>query len=307
MKIAVFMSGPIRYADLVRQNLARSLGSLDYDIFYHVWKEDLGNKIRAGCLDNYGNLPMDIKTKMFIIQDPYSEEFYKKYVGVKTNSNSTINATMGMFLAVNVLCSAFKKIPDSKEYTHILRIRTDCSLLSKDFYKLLDNEENVINICENPNSSKFSLGDHLFFAPRKLFLDMWSFNNMEEIYEYYKKSNRQPERTVRYMYDKRINKEITLKKNILRYKDYQIIYSPAKEDDPEWVKEIITSGNYKEIFLNPEKYNINNEAFIDRVYTKQTNITIYDNKILMFMYLIIKKFPRIHQLTKNIYRRNNGK
>ena len=45
-KLAVLIAGPFRYADLVLANLEKFLRAFDFDVFFLIWKSDLGNKIR---------------------------------------------------------------------------------------------------------------------------------------------------------------------------------------------------------------------------------------------------------------------
>ena len=47
-KIAVFVSGPMRFVDLLNISLNDVLSNIEYDCFYHIWTDDFGNKIRTG-------------------------------------------------------------------------------------------------------------------------------------------------------------------------------------------------------------------------------------------------------------------
>ena len=47
-RIAILMSGPVRYVELVTRRLDALLAGLDHDFFYHLWQDDTTKKRRVG-------------------------------------------------------------------------------------------------------------------------------------------------------------------------------------------------------------------------------------------------------------------
>jgi hypothetical protein len=304
-KIAVFISGPARYVDLVRKNLDITLKGLDFDCFYHLWKEDLGNKKREGYNADYISLLKDKKTKVFMMQEPYKVEDFKNSVGTETNSGSTINASMGMFMTINLLCNTLKRMPDSEEYTHILRLRTDCALFVP-LKKFLSLNNNTVTVSTRPDflSSKLKsrICDHIFFSSRENFLRFWSFENMGEIYKAYNKGNRNPEVMLRYLYKKRL-KKYKLNQNLISPRDYQIIYSPPKDFDPNWTKRLMNKNKIKGIFINFENHYKKREVeeiLKDKKYNSLPYCYI-DNKIFTKLYKFSEKHPKIKKPLKKLF------
>lgn len=306
MKIAVFVSGPIRYVDLVEKNLELALEGNEYEIFYHLWKEDLGNKKREGYHADYISLAKNPKTKVFIIQNPYSvEDFANSPVGTKTNSDSSINATMGMFLAVSILCNTLKQLPDFESYTHILRMRTDALFLKRRFIEKLNLKKNEVAVSRSPYLPVDWICDHMFFSSVDDFLSVWSFNNMSEIYKYFIKGNRIPEKTLARMIKERLPKNKLLKQNIFWHKDYEIVYSPPKEYTPKWVRDLVEKRRFKEIFLEFERYYDDSDISKkwENADSNQQKFSVYNNKIITFFYEIIKKHPSVYSFFKKCYRK----
>ena len=145
-KIAVFVCGPVRYASLVNQRLEHILADVDYDCFFHLWKQDLGNKKRENEETDINCLGRHAKAKVVAYQSPYTIQDFSDYVGTKTNSNSSINATMGMFYSINALCHFLEQLPDSNHYEYILRIRTDCAILNDKFIDKLSFSKKTLTI-----------------------------------------------------------------------------------------------------------------------------------------------------------------
>lgn len=269
MKIAVFVAGPFRYSDLVLDSLNYVLGELNYEVFFHIWKKDLGNKKRKGTSENYEVIINNPKTKAYLTSSPYTEEEYANTVGIKTNSNSTINATMGMFISMNILSNYLELLPDRDDFTHIFRIRTDCLIykcLQKKI-KLLSDEIIVSHQYEIP---KEWVSDHIMIAPKNKFYKFWKFKSAREIYAEYIKGKRNPEKTL-----SRLSNINRLKvKNIIKNGiDYHIVYNPPKSVDPEPIKKIIKKNDLDFLFKNIYYLHKNiDKSFFIKQFSKQNEI-----------------------------------
>ncbi|NRA73972.1 MAG: hypothetical protein HRU36_04450 [Rickettsiales bacterium] len=250
-KIAVFISGPYRFTDLVSKRLEKILTGFEFDFFYHIWNEDLGNKIREKRSFDIKKLRDNPKTKVIVTQKPYAEEDFKDSIGLKTGSHSTINATMGMFYSVSLLCSLINQLPDYNNYKYILRIRTDCIIINDDFMSKLTFDNKTITISNNYSVPFFWLSDHICFAEKNNFFKLWKHDSIESIYRSYKKGNRNPEQTLTYLYQK--TSGLTVKKSLLRYKDYHIMYTTPRENEPACMNSMI-SNNPETLFDNPKQY-----------------------------------------------------
>lgn len=292
MKLAVFIAGPYRFSDNVQKSLERVLGNIDYEIFYHLWKEDLGNKKRIESKNDYDILKNFKKTKLFLLAEPYDEEVYKNTVGTETSSNSSINATMGMFMSMNILCSYLELLPDQNNFTHILRLRTDC-IIFKSLENIINNNLNSV-VCSNNYGVPFQwLSDHIMFAPKKQFYKFWKHKNMEEIYKIYNKGKRNPEKTLAYISKK---ENIKVKKILNRFFDYHIIYNPPKDTDPKWIKSIIKNNGIEYFFDNIEQIANNHNIYENlQHYRQQQNVLTNNYKL---SYMIKNKLKRVFRNEK---------
>ena len=253
-RIAILMSGPTRYVGLVTQRLEKLLVGLRFDFFYHLWQEDRTKKRRVGYQSDFHPLACAPRTKVFIVQRPYVAEDYRHTIGLETNSGSPIHATMGMFMGINMLCHVLTQLPDAETFTHVLRIRTDCLLVNPAFVDLLDFSPHIVTMSRNPGLPKVWLSDHLFFCTREAFFRVWRFTGMQSIYDAYRSANRSPERTLVTRFSSNVPRNVRLNKSLLRYRDYQIVYSPAIPDDPEWVRQLVESGRIEELFLDCDRH-----------------------------------------------------
>lgn len=250
-KIAIFVSGPCRYIDEVLKSLNAKLnGHLEYDFFIHLWSEDLGNKNRLESSININEFLDNSKVKSFTIASAYSEKEISDRWGRSTGCHSTINAMVGMFSAINVLISSFKKIPDAKNYSHVLRIRTDCCLF-RDFPIPLVLDDKIY-VSKNYSIPDSWVSDHIMLAPIDSFFKVWEYKNIEKFMSEFSRSNRNPEK---YVSDKVKEFGLNISDYWVRGKDYHIIYNPPKEDDPSFIKKIIENEGVPGIF----KYKVSNK------------------------------------------------
>jgi hypothetical protein len=267
-KIAIFMSGPYRFADLVSTRLEKILDGFEFDFFYHIWNDDLGNKIRKERTFDIETLRNKPRTKIIITQKPYVEEDFKDSIGLETKSNSTINATMGMFYSVSLLCNLIKQLPDYNDYKYILRIRTDCLIINDNFISKLVFDNKTITVSDNCHVPNFWLSDHICFAEKKNFFKLWKHKDMRGIYKSYIKGNRNPEQTLAYLYQKTFG--LYIKKHLLRYRDYYIVYTSPRDCEPKCINSMI-KNEPKMFFNNPEKYidEIEISDYLNNLYQKR--------------------------------------
>lgn len=252
-KIAVLVAGPFRYADLVLRNLEKFLPPFDFDVFFLIWKSDLGNKRRADEGWAVEELLASRRTKSVVLAEPFPESFYESTIGTETGSNSTINATMGMFYSMSILCSQLAQLPNFGQYSYCLRIRTDCAIVSPAFAGKLCLDPGTITVSKNYRIPNGWLSDHITFAERDRFFKLWHHPNIESIYRAYERGHRNPERTLAHLARTRLP-GVKIAENLIRFDDYTIVYSPAPDQEPEWIKKAEKLGGRKALFEGPEPF-----------------------------------------------------
>jgi hypothetical protein len=262
-KIAVFICGPVRYVSQVAKRLEQVLAGYEYDCFYHIWKTDLGNKVRGQEETDITELAADPRTKVFIRQQPYSPDDFRDTIGLQTGSNSSINATMGMFFSVNVLCHYLALMPDSGKYKYILRLRTDCAIISDNFAELLDPSPDVLTVSDSCFIPPDLISDHIAFGAREIFARLWQFGDMGEIYRTYEAGSRNPEKALAVHLAKSIV-GVRVNPAIVRFKDYHIVYYPPRDCEPEWVVRALNAVGVAGFFEAPSGHYdpIETDAFI---------------------------------------------
>lgn len=250
-KVAILMAGPIRYAPLVLERLESVLDGLDFEVFVLIWKQDLGNKRRErDNLDDISLLLANPKVSACITAAPLPEEFYHSTVGTETGSNSSINATMGMFYSMSALYRYVEQLPNSKSFTHALRIRTDCLVITNSFVSMLDFRSGTLTVSKNPFIPSAWLSDHLTFGAWEDFGKLWAHNSIDDIYEAYKQGRRNPERTLATIARRRA-RQIRIQPRLMRFIDYHILYYPVKEHDPTWIKVAVEDFGIDSLFRDP--------------------------------------------------------
>ena len=252
-KIAVFICGPVRYVTLVNERLETVLKDCEYDCFFHLWKADLSNKVHKVWESDYRELFDHPRAKVVIMQSPYSEDDFRDSVGIKTNSGSTINATMGMFFSVNLLCHYLKQLPDFEDYKYILRLRTDCAIINDDFVSLLDFSPDVLTVNVHTYIRKNWISDHICFGSVEQFFKLWLYEGMQEIYEAYEAGDRFPELTLVHRYRKHL-KDVTLNPSIMLFRDYHAVCLPPRGNEPKCIIDALNNAGVKNFFKSPAKY-----------------------------------------------------
>jgi hypothetical protein len=242
-KLAVFIAGPIRYVKRVVERLDFLFKEkISYKYFIFLWNQDLGNKTRLFYDNDYMTLIDHDRLSLLIIEEAYTEDEIKKIYDVQEVGHSTINATIGMFYSMNRLIRSLSIKPDSKEYTHVLRIRTDCLILNNNFIDMLDFETDDIIVSKNCLIPNDQVSDHIMFAKKNIFERVWGFDSLAGMMQEYKKNGANPEVYLSYKL-----KGYAIKDSIIRYKDYYIIYNPPKNNDALYIKKMVSSkeGIYK--------------------------------------------------------------
>ena len=252
-KTAVFVAGPYRYVDLVNRQLERIFKNRPYDCFYHMWIQDLGNKQRASEHCDLERLREHPRTKALILSQPYSEDDFRDSIGIHTDSNSKINASMGMFISMSILCNFLEQLPDFKAYGFILRMRTDCAILHENFVEKLIFDHRTLTVSRNYWIPTHWLSDHIHFGCKDIFFSIWKHDAIEGIYHAYTRGKRNPERTLARLFSD-IKKNARLNPSLLRYTDYHIVHDPPKADEPEWIAKAISAGGVPGLFNDPAQY-----------------------------------------------------
>jgi hypothetical protein len=254
-RVAVFVSGPVRYAGLVQERLAAILRPRNPAFFFHLWKADLGNKIRRGYESDWRELPPRADTKVCVFHEPYDLAFYTPRIGAEANTHSTVNAVMGMFLGLSQLCAVFRTLPDREEFTHILRVRSDCAFTSDQLAGLLARDSDAVILSHDAGLPKEGwVSDHVLCAPADLFLKIFEIQGIADLYEAFERGQRNPEKMLKHLLDSRLPKSTRLVETIERYRHYQLVYSPPRPTDAPWVQELVEGGRMEELFLRPEKF-----------------------------------------------------
>lgn len=292
-KVACFISGPYRYCDSVITQLQRHMLALDYDfeIFIHLWKEDLGNKSRGEALNEKLLRKID-KVSLLIIEDPITIEkaqqdikrIVPNYDMRSMIGHSTPNAMIGMFCALNSLYQSFIKSENSSQFTHILRLRTDISFNTE----LLPNELNqTVLVSDNPIINENVVSDHTMLQPLDKFEKIWCFENYEEFINEYSLSDFNPEIFI----TKRIDKnKIKYSKYWKRYLDYHVVYDPIRKHEPKIIKSLINPEDIFEFnYTKSQRRDLNN--FYD--YSKD----VVSGKVLKY---------RLIDLARNVVKKIKG-
>lgn len=253
IKIAIFISGPKRFTPLVIQRMRSIASEFNPEFFVHLWTDESGPKARTGFSFDENKLLEEPDVRCLILHRPYSGDAYKDSLGSHTNSGSPIFATMGMFLGINQLCYILGTLPNQDEYTHVLRIRSDCALLDPQMFNNVDFASDHLYFSFNPFIPKEWLSDHLCLAKREHFLRFWQFSDIHQIYDFYVKARRNPEKMLSLLKAERFSSKTKVINFFYRFRDYQIIYTSPKENEPDWVNKAIIARQYRDIFLEPEK------------------------------------------------------
>ena len=234
-KIAVLLAGPQRYCSSVIERINNVIGGIDVDIFCFIWSEDNGNKVRVNseCFD-VNNILNQKNVKSVIASSPFVEKDYKGFFKSEVEKGqSSLSSIMGMFYSMDVLIRQIYISP--VKYDYVLRLRTDCLILDEGFFHKIKISKNVLLVSKNYLIPHAWISDHIMAGSVENMYKIWSIGQKEEFYKNYQKSGMNPEKFL----SKKINElNFDFEEKWKRYLDYQIVYSPAKENDPVWIKRV---------------------------------------------------------------------
>ncbi|MEM6231171.1 hypothetical protein [Shewanella scandinavica] len=289
MKCAIFVSGPIRYCDEVilqiRSLFEKYSDNITFEFFIHLWISDDSNKARRdeSSIQDVLNLLPNIRSLTF--EQPLNSVNLNSKYGSWTDTHSDFSSIVGMFVAINKLISVLKKQDDYEEYTHILRLRTDCCFLIKD--GLLDNidfKSNKVYLADNPLISNEWVSDHIMFTKKEKFFSVWEYKSLSKFIKTFSKHARNPEF---YLKTKIPKNDRVLKWK--RYLDYHIVYRPNKNTDPVVLNNILDAHGVKYLF----DYSLNKFQFsellnyIKEIEAKYANHYSFKNKLIRMMKIIL--------------------
>lgn len=287
IKIAVLIAGPPRYVnsltDSIKNNIKISDG-FELDFFYFIYKKDLSSKRRKFEEKNHNKIINSNNTRMFIFERPFDETFVKKYASnLNESGHSLINATFGMFYSLFQLVGCFNLLIDKKDYTHILKLRTDTLIIKKNFLKGINFKSDCLYTAQNPHITKKQISDHIFFAKTDIFLSLFLIKNINQFIKEYKR-NSLPEN---YLFNLLKKKKILFNPFFKRYTEYYIIANPTNpvmEGDPKFIHKYLNSKKMiRKLFLNPLKY-------LDLYKLQRLRNKIIKNKIKFNIKKILKFF-----------------
>lgn len=252
--LAIFISGPYRYLRYMLGRFRLEAKNLDYDfdVFVHVWSQDLGAKkrIEEDKLDSE-RIRRDFPfIKVLIVEKPFQDKDFTYFdLNDFEVGQSNPAAIMGMFIGLSRLTSCIVNSP--KKYTHILRLRSDMIIFEDKFFRKLKTyfSSNKVHTSQNYLIPYSWVSDHIILGPTKYFLDLWP-NINAQFYKNYQKNGLNPERFLASQAKKFKSK---LQPTFIRYSDYHIVYSQQNKNDPSWVRKI-RKENIENIFLEPKKY-----------------------------------------------------
>lgn len=302
-KIAIFVCGPVRYTLYVSRMIDRIFQGYDYDCFYHIWKKDLGNKVRAGEVEDLEEVQNHPRTKVLIRQEPYRPEDFADAIGTQTGSNSSINATMGMFCSVNLLCHYLEQLPDFSAYRYILRLRTDCAIFNPQFPSLLNPSNQTLTFAKSYFIPDDAVCDHMCFGTVPSFFAIWRFANMEEIYRAYLEAKRNPEALLRCRLQKR--PQIRVWEGPVRFRDYHIVYVPTRDCDPASINSVLNEKGIELFFekggkfIDPQEIERFNEKWKQHWAEKKTAQP--DQPRFSFVMIVLNGMPFLEYSLKSVY------
>lgn len=260
-KIAIFVSGPYRHCNYVVSQVSKIINSdHEFDFFIHLWESDSSLKTRSAT-GTYFDLESNRRVKKLIVEQPLIEDevierirdkglnfSYDKdcYIG-----HSPINNVIGMFYGINKLYRYLDENNLMKDYSHVLRLRTDISIIKKNVIpKEIDND--VVYVSYNPLVEDYKVSDHSMLMGINDFEKIWLMN--DDFYNTIMKSKYNPEIYLGNVFNKNKIKTKTLLK---RFSEYNVIYEEPKPFDPKF---IINRNDIHDVYLKPVPFLLKLEA-----------------------------------------------
>jgi hypothetical protein len=211
----------------------------DFEVFIHLWKDDLGNKNRGGVLDEELIRRSDSVSSL-IIEEPITVEkanadvalFAPEYDMRSVVGHSTLNAMIGMFHAINILYREFNSLERSSEFSHILRLRTDISFNTSFLPEYLNDD---VLISDNPLIDESIVSDHTMLLPTKSFEAIWCYDNYASFIKEYSLSDFNPEL---FITNRFTGSKLNIVKRWKRYVDYHVVYDPIRKHEPRLIESL---------------------------------------------------------------------
>ena len=226
MKVAILICGPYRYLEKVIERLeSLAPSSLDFGIFCFCWKQDSGERKRnAGFdFDAIAHLRQQERVYSVIEAEPIGADQFEEY-GAYTGCHSPHQNIYGMFYSISEILDV---VP--LEFTHALRLRTDCLLIDSTFFDSFLSAGNRTLVSNNPGLPVGWVSDHLMYSSVRIMKEVWFAGGVREFMADYDAAGRNPER----MLAQRVKDVgVVVVKKWKRYADYQIVYDKSTSDDP---------------------------------------------------------------------------
>lgn len=284
-KIAVLLAGPSRYINstIKRIESIKNKRLIDYYIF--LWVDDFGNKKREMeeefDEDNFKNLSIVFYSKA----KPFSEESYNSYFTEETEDRqSIVSNIMGMFQSMRVLATHLDA--STTKYDYVLRLRTDCILISDDVFTENFSCENKTHISMNYLIPYTWASDHIMLANKRDFIRIWSWSSSRELYSEYQKVGMNPEKLL-----SRKLKMLNIKPvySWLRYLDYQIVYFPIKVDEPQCLNDYLIMHGVEDLYSNVDEYLVSNRnSILEHIAPQKKNQDYFAKPKIVKAYLRLK-------------------
>lgn len=285
-KIAILLAGPSRYINstIKRIELLKNKKIIDYYIF--LWEGDNGNKQRD-MEEEFDNLWFNKLSVVFFAKaSPFSEKSYNSYFPNKTEKNQSIASNiMGMFQSMRILASHLDA--STTNYNYILRLRTDCILISDEIFKDDFLFENKTLISMNYLIPYTWVSDHMMLTDKQSFIKIWTWSTSSELYKEYQKSDMNPEKLL-----SRKMKSLSIKPSYLwkRYLDYQIVYFPIKETEPYCINNFLKTSTVEGLYEGIDNIIASNQSdLIEYIKPQKINQDYYAKPKLIKFYLKLKK------------------
>ncbi|MGO2511209.1 hypothetical protein [Marinomonas polaris] len=286
-KCAVLIAGPVRYLISTMRRLEEIKAEVDLEYYIYLWVDDLGNKVRKDEQEiDFLSIKEEFNVKFISFSEPFCDEDYSRIINQMTEvGQSNISNIMGMFKSMDVLAKQIEISPLT--YDAILRVRTDCLILDKSFFKK-KYDLSKISVSKNYLIPHSWISDHLMLANKENFLKIWSWCSQKKLYEIYIKNRLNPERVLA---DKCNKHNLEIVEEWKRYLDYHIIYNPAKENEPSWIKNQLLNEDVKKIYENIDSiFDSKDVELLDIVSKQKANQDYYAKNIFIKLYLKIKSW-----------------
>ncbi|KJF85813.1 hypothetical protein [Photobacterium phosphoreum] len=241
LKIAVLIAGPPRYINSVIDNIERVKGDRDIDYYVFLWKAESKSKAREEeQILNRGKYDI----KYLIEAEPNLETSYDNIFKKQSDSGLSSHFNIiGMFNSMRILVQCLEIF--NINYDYVVRMRTDCSIITKDFFPTERIDEGMALVSKNYLIPYSWVSDHIMVASVKTMIKVWSWKDNDYLHREYNQVGRNPEKLLARKLKKN---NINVIDEWVRYKDYHIVYFPVKESDPEPFNKNITDNGIKFFF-----------------------------------------------------------